>query len=752
MKPFRTLAATILCQSILLSSTAMAKKDHFGETRKDKEKQEERQAGDKKEDQPVANQQTDKKRSKAGAVKRETAKKQQAKKPAPVKKRDLPRELTKPKSKPAQNDAAKKKGGGKKNKADKPTELPGKRPDGGKKDVSDKKEVVKQGGGKKNKADKPMELPGKRPDVGKKDVADKKDVVKQGGGKKNKADKPIELPGKRPNVGKKDVSDKKAAARKDDGKAKTAGKKDDPKNMDSKKSAKQSDKRAKRMDLPGKRPKVSDPERTARAERLQKQVNKRKAEQRLAEAKPQRKAQDRREKIVKAGQNSRQVRRPDVRKNTKNTENNWWNTNNRVTNNRITNKDVRIRNTTVINRNFERNLNWTTRRQDWGYNPWWNRPQTRPWYGSSWNGNWNRDYYRRNYHHGYHEGYHDGYRPPGYSTTSVGAAIGWGLLGWSLGTMVYNTGYQTYQNPYPVSRPVYYGTHEIDYSQPITRIAVQTASEDTAAIVQSTVRSESIIADSQDAFRNRNYLVALELADKAIAESPGDGALHEYRAQILFALGKYGDAAGVLNPVLASGPGWDWSTMIALYDSQQTYTDQLQRLETYSEKHPDSADTHFLLGYHYMVCGHTDLATPQFDLAAKLMPADSVSRQMAELTSASADSDEAEVPTTEEIEELPEPELVPLDKLTGTWTSTRDDGSTVTLVFGEDGKFTWSYVHDGETSAFAGDYSMNDDGLLVLDSEDSQMVATVELPQELEMNFVLAGGPPEDPGLDFTKG
>ncbi len=766
MKPFQTFVATILCQSILLSPTAMAKKEASGETRKDK--QEARQAADKKQSKPETKKAAEKKSSPQQSKpqtgkqsKPQTGKKQgknqPAKKSGPDKQRELPKQATKTNDKPAKKNVAVKKNGGKKDSAAKSASQPGKRPNADKKDDSGRKDVAaKKGGGKKDNADKRMNLPGKRPDAGKKDVPGKKDFAeKKGGGKKDNTDKRTDLPAKRQNAGKMDEPKKKTADRKADGKGKTAAKK-----QDSKQSSNKSAKRAKRMDLPGKRPQVADAERTARAERLQKQANQRRAENRRAEARPDRKARDRREKVVKAGQNSRKIRRPDVRNNT---QNNWWNThNNRVTNNRVTNNDVRIRNTrinttTVINRNFERNVNWTTRRQDWGYNPWWNRPQTRPWYGSSWNGRWNRNYYRTNYHSGYHHGYNDGYRPPGYSTTSVGAAIGWGLIGWSLGSMVYNSGYQTYQNPYPVSRPVSYGNTQVNYTQPITRVAVETAPENSEAIVESTARSESIIAESQDAFRQRNYLVALELADKAIAESPGDGALHEYRALVLFALGKYGDAAGVLNPVLASGPGWDWSTMIALYDSQQTYTDQLQRLETYSEAHPNSADTHFLLGYHYMVCGHTDLATPQFDLAAKLMPSDSVSRQLAELTSASADANdddanEAEVPTPEEAEELPEPEPVPLEQLTGTWTSTRDDGSTVTLVFGDDGKFTWSYVHDGKTNAFAGDYSMNDDGLLVLDSEDSQMVATVELPQEQEMNFVLSGGPPEDPGLDFKKG
>jgi len=46
---------------------------------------------------------------------------------------------------------------------------------------------------------------------------------------------------------------------------------------------------------------------------------------------------------------------------------------------------------------------------------------------------------------------------------------------------------------------------------------------------------------------------------------------------------------------------------------------------------------------------------------------------------------------------------------------------------------------------------MNDNGMLVLDAEQSQMVAAVELAQDDHLKFVLAGGPPGDPGLLFTK-
>jgi hypothetical protein len=536
-------------------------------------------------------------------------------------------------------------------------------------------------------------------------------------GKTSKDVKPMDLPGKRPNADRDSVKNKDIETNKRD---KTA-------------SAAQTDKSRKAMDLPGKRPKVAGVERNKEATRPN--IAKRDAQGDAKAAAKQRRSEPKRQLVVRPGQNSKQVRRPDLERNA---SKNWWSNNS-------TRNDVRVKNVTHVNNNFSQNVNWSTRRNHWGYNPWWNRPVVRPWYGSSWNGGWSSNYYRSHYHYGY-----GGYRPPGYYHNDVAQAIGWGLVGWSLGAMIYDTGYRSYYNPYP-ARPVYVsGNSQVTYSEPITQVAVRSAPADDVAVEEINRRSESLIAESQSAFKQRNYLVALEFADKAIAESPGDGALHEYRALILFSLGKFGEAAGVLNPVLASGPGWDWSTMIALYDAQDTYTDQLQRLETYTEEKPDAADSHFLLGYHYMVCGHLELATPQFDLAYQIMPKDNVSRELAELTRSSAKtSDDAEAEP--EVEEAPEAEPVPLEKLTGVWISRRDAESSITLTFKEDGKFTWSFVKDGKASDFSGEYSMNDDGLLVLDSEESQMVASVELPQETELKFVLAGGPPADPGLAFKR-
>jgi Flp pilus assembly protein TadD len=472
--------------------------------------------------------------------------------------------------------------------------------------------------------------------------------------------------------------------------------------------------------------------------------------------------------VVRPGQNTKPVKRPNFDNNKVNinsgnkTNNNWWQSNKTV-NNKVINNNNRITNirggdTNIqINNNFKKNVNWSTNQRHWGYNPWWNRPATRPWYGGSWNCGWNNSYRRHHHHHHYY----GGYRPlPGYSVhyhygshhNDWSRAIGWGLVGWGLGKLIFDSGYQTYSNPYP-AQPVPSSTGaQVTYTQPITVIAAQSAPAESEAD-NVTEKSESLIAESQAAFKQRDYLKALDFANKAVGEAPGDGALHEYRALVLFALGKHSEAAGVLNPVLAGGPGWDWTTMIGLYGSQETYMNQFKGLQAYSASRPDAADARFLLGYHYMVCGYLTEANAEFAEAARLQPADTVSAQLRDLTAASSnngDDDEAEDDQPAE-DSPPPPPPVPLEKLSGTWVSDKGAQGTVTLAFKDDGKFLWTFTKDDKANEFGGEYSMNDSGLLVLDAEDSQMVASVELPKDNELKFVLSGGPPGDPGLIFAK-
>ena len=371
-----------------------------------------------------------------------------------------------------------------------------------------------------------------------------------------------------------------------------------------------------------------------------------------------------------------------------------------------------------INHNFRNGLNWSTDRHHWGYNPWWNRSAVHPWYGGFWNCGWNNDYY----HHlcriglgpwpGYACCVDDDY---GYCPTS-----GWGLCGWGLGNLLYDSGYLSYCNPYFAAPVPIAGGDQVGYTEPLASVAVRTTPND-GDVSKMTGESESWVGQSQAAFKQRDYLRALELADKAVAAAPGDGALHEYRALVLFALGNYAEAAGVLNPVLAGGPGWNWTTMIALYDSRRTYASQLESLEGYAKAKPRAADIHFLLGYHYMVGGKIAMANGEFALAAKLQPADTVSAQLRDLTNASINGG-GDKPTASDVVPVPPPAPLSVQKLEGTWIADKGAQGTVTLILKDGGKFVWTFDNAGHSNDFSGDYNISPNGLLVLDAKLSRMV------------------------------
>jgi tetratricopeptide (TPR) repeat protein len=327
----------------------------------------------------------------------------------------------------------------------------------------------------------------------------------------------------------------------------------------------------------------------------------------------------------------------------------------------------------------------------------------------------------------------------------------WGIAVWSLGNMVYDMGYKSYHNPFPAPpvQPCSSKT-SIDYTQPVSVTAAANPPGDEAATTLAETKSADATENSRTSFKKGDYVAALKSANEAIAYAPGDVTLHEYRALVLFALGRYSDAAGVLNPVLASGPGWGWDTLVGFYSSSTTYSDQLRKLESYVKGKPDAADGHFLLGYHYLVCGHLDQAYEQFDKAATLQPADSISRQLRDLTKSSL-PDEGKDDTPEATEPPPSLTPVPSEKLVGTWTSDRGDAGKVTFTMAGNGDYTWSYINGSDSKLMKGTYGLDDTGLLVLSSDDSQMVSSISLNGEKQMKFILVGAPDGDPGLDFTK-
>jgi tetratricopeptide (TPR) repeat protein len=443
---------------------------------------------------------------------------------------------------------------------------------------------------------------------------------------------------------------------------------------------------------------------------------------------------------------------------------NQWNNNSTTiwNNNRVVNNQP-----VVINNNFQRSQNYAYRPSSWGARPWWSSSTYHTWHHGSWNYGWNNTW--QNYH-GYYRrpayrppvNYFPGYRPaPGYyyddhDDFDAGKVAAWGLAAWGLGSLIYDSGYSSYRNPYPA--PPVQTTQQtvISYTQPISVVASREVPLEQEAALTASEKSSAAIERARAEFKNGDYLASLKSTDEAISFAPGDSALHEFRALNLFALGRYGDAAGVLNPLLASGPGWDWATMSDFYPSSDAYAAQLRKLEAYVEGSPDSADAHFVLGYHYMVAGFIDESYQMFDRVVTLQPADSVAvqlRNLAESSSSNAEGDPVD-PSVAAAAPPTDPNVVvePIEPsdIEGAWKAPAADGKSITLTLGSDGNFTWNYDGASDGKVLSGEWSIDEEGQLVLAAPDVQMVADVSLDGDA-LRFILAGSPVGDPGLSFQR-
>lgn len=324
--------------------------------------------------------------------------------------------------------------------------------------------------------------------------------------------------------------------------------------------------------------------------------------------------------------------------------------------------------------------------------------------------------------------------------------FGWGLGGWGLGSLYYNSGYLGYSNPYYVtSGPVYYNYSQpipVSYNAPVTIVENAPDSADEA------------FNDAVAAFRQNDYDAALDITNKGITQHSDDAVLHEFRSLVLFAKRDFQQSAGTIHSVLAVGPGWDWTTLIGLYASASLYTEQLRDLEDFTKANPLDAASHFLLAYHYMTCGHTDDAVRQLRVVVQLMPNDRVASDILKMIAAPlpTQTDGAVAPPPAEVANRPAVQPVAAASLVGTWKAAREDGSTFDLNLTSASTFTWSFAQKGQPAqAFGGTYTVEGNVLALERKDGGSLIAEVTPAGDSKFNFKMLGAPAEDLGLDFQK-
>lgn len=343
------------------------------------------------------------------------------------------------------------------------------------------------------------------------------------------------------------------------------------------------------------------------------------------------------------------------------------------------------------------------------------------------------------------------------------ALMAFGTTMWGINRAAYAMGYWGYTNPYYTTAYPVGGDVALDYSQPVmyesapmdTGVAV--ASDQTTAAPAAVASTEAApqpgIAEfdqARQAFYDGNYDKAMELTNQSLVSFPKDPIVHEFRALVLFAQGKYQEAAATLNSVLAAGPGWDWTTLSSLYPSVDVYTKQLRALEDYQKKNTDAGYAHFVLAYHYLTAGHNDAAARQLKEVLQAVPQDQVAKELLAMVAGPGDLPAGTSPPAQESPAGETPQIAQSD-LVGQWSAQGAKDTKFQLVLDEKGNFSWTFTDGDKPQTVKGVYAV-DGNVLALDLDTGgQMVAQVTPPEQGQFKFQVLGAPAGDPGLTFAK-
>ena len=389
----------------------------------------------------------------------------------------------------------------------------------------------------------------------------------------------------------------------------------------------------------------------------------------------------------------------------------------------------------------------------WNNNGWVN-PHYGNWYNGGWGNNW-------------------GYNGGGWWAPFVTGAATWGLLSsigsWGLGYGSLGYGAAGYVNPYYSAMPAaVVASSPYDYSQPVVinnYIPADTAAAagDVAASQQpatETAPASSPADAAVDAalgkFKNGDYAGALAGFDQALKLSPKDSVIHEVRALALFALGRYTEAAAALNAVLATAPGMDWTTMSNVYGSVDAYTGHLRTLEEFCRTHPDDAAAHFVLGYHYLVGGHSDMAAAALRVVVAKQPGDVVAKRLLDAVTPPAEEKSAPATDTGSAQaktdgEAPAEKALPDIDLVGTWKATSDK-DTVVLTVTAESAFTWKAQPAGKPAVeLKGTIETSADAIALVSESAGTMVAKVTPKAADSFEFALPSAPKDAKPLVFTR-
>jgi tetratricopeptide (TPR) repeat protein len=354
----------------------------------------------------------------------------------------------------------------------------------------------------------------------------------------------------------------------------------------------------------------------------------------------------------------------------------------------------------------------------------------------------------------YHGAWAGGWYPGagwGYMWNNYPVAAALGVTWWGVSRMSYAFGLGGYGNPYSDGG----GGGGYDYSEPVAAYQPSAEAPTDAAPADATATAAppgaspegmTLFDQSRAAFSTGDYKQALELCNQALKTMPNDAVLHEFRSLTLFALKNYRESAAAAYAVLSAGPGWDWTTLSSLYGKVADYTDQLRALESFVTENPKSSDGHFLLAYHYLTTGHAEAAHRHLVDVDKLTPNDRLVAQLLTLTAKPDENSQKPTPQPP----LPPEKAIKAEQLTGVWTAAGSDGAKFQMTLAKESAFSWKFTSGKKTDEVKGVFAVEQNQLALEVGDGSVLLAEVSLTGN-QLQFKVIGGPPNDPGLTFTK-
>ena len=176
----------------------------------------------------------------------------------------------------------------------------------------------------------------------------------------------------------------------------------------------------------------------------------------------------------------------------------------------------------------------------------------------------------------------------------------------------------------------------------------------------------------------------------------------------------------------------------------ETYTLQLRALEAYCRSNPKAADGRFLLGYHYLTMGHTEMALTEFRAASELQPKDEVSASLVRSLSPRDTESQASATT------LPVTP-VPAADVAGSWEATGKDSATYSMILAKDGTFVWSFTKGTRKDEVKGVYSVEGNVLALEPETGGALLADLTLKSPGNLHFKMVGSDKSDSGLEFQR-